>query len=181
MKMPGSQSRVRSCPMGAPALGADAAILADTAMDDVDPTVVIVFAGQPAVPRNVTVKGNDANVSGNVTIEGLNAFNVPMVEVIALAGAALVVGNKAFRTVTKATLPKYAVANTERVRVGTGAKLGLPVTLSRDTILAAFRGGAREANRPTVVFDAANVEGNTATLSSALNSTAVIIDLYETN
>ena len=180
MKMPGSQPRVRSCPLGAPALGADAAILADTAMDDADPTEVLVFAAQPDVPRNLTVKGNDANVSGDVVIEGLSAFNVPISETIALAGAAVVAGNLAFRTVTSITLPPYDTANTERVRVGTGAKLGLPVALSRDTILAAFRGGAREANRPTVTVDADEVEKNTATLGSALNGTAVIVDLYET-
>ncbi|ALJ14260.1 hypothetical protein [Sphingopyxis macrogoltabida] len=181
MKMPGSQPRVRSCPLGAPALGADNAILADTALHVTDDTEVTVFAGQPAVPRNITVKGNDANVTGDVIVEGLNAFNVPIAETIALAGAAVVAGNLAFRQVTKVTLPDYAVANTERVRVGTGAKLGLPVMLSRDTILAAFRGGAREANRPTVVVDVDEVEKNTVTLSSALNGTAVIVDLYETN
>jgi hypothetical protein len=181
MKMPGSQPRVRSCLLGAPALGADAAILADTAMDDADPTEITVFAGQPAVPRNVTVKGNDANVAGDVVVEGLSAFNVPITETIALAGAAVVAGNLAFRQVTKVTLPKYVAANTERVRVGTGAKLGLPVTLSRDTIIAAFRGGAREANRPTVTVDADAVEKNVVTLNSALNGTAVIVDLYETD
>lgn len=181
MKMPGSQPRVRSCPLGVAALGVDNAILADTAMDDADDTVIEAFAAQPVVARNLTVKGNDANVSGNVVIEGTNAFNEPISETIALAGAAVVAGNFAFLTVTRITLPPYDTANTERVRVGTGAKLGLPVTLSRDTVLAAFRGGVREANRPTVVFDADEVEKNTATLGSALNGTAVIVDLYETN
>ncbi|PAL20213.1 hypothetical protein [Sphingopyxis sp. GW247-27LB] len=181
MKMPGSQPRVRTCQIGEVALGADNAILGDAAMDDADPTVIDAFAGQPDVPRNLTVKGNDANVSGDVEIEGTNAFGEPISETIALAGAAVVAGSKAFRTVTQVTLPPYDTANTERVRVGTGAKLGLPVALSRDTVIAAYRDNAREANHPTVAVDEDAVESNTVTLGSALNGSAVIVDLYETN
>lgn len=181
MKMPGSQSRVRSYAPGVVALGVNNAILADTAMANGATTVIAAFAGQPDVARNVTIKGNDANCAGNVSVVGTDINGAAINEVIALAGVAVVVGNKAFKTVTQVTLPAYAVANTERVRVGTGAKLGLPVALSRDTILAAFLGGVREANRPTVAFNAAAVESNTATLNSALAGTAVIIDLYDTN
>lgn len=180
MKMPGTQPRVKSCPLGVAALGVNNVILGDTAMANGAPTVVNVIAGQPDVARNLTVKGNEAGCAGNVTIVGTNIFGEVINEVIALAGVAVVVGNKAFKTVTQVTLPAYAVANTERVRVGTGAKLGLPAKLSRDTVLAAFIGGAREANRPTVAFSAAAAESNTATLSTALAGTAVIVDLYET-
>lgn len=176
----GAQVRVRSCINAVAALGGNAAVLADTAMDDADPTVVTVFAGQPDVPRNVTVKGNDANVAGDVVIDGTNAEGVAITETIALAGAAVVVGNKAFATVTSVTLPPYAVANTERVRVGLGAKLGLPLRLSRNTVIAAYLAGAREAVAPTVAVSGAALESNTVTLNSALNGTAVIVDLYPT-
>ncbi len=67
------------------------------------------------------------------------------------------------------------------IRVGTGAKLGLPVCLDRNTVVAAFLGGAREAVAPTVVVDADELEKNTVTLNSALNGSAVIVDLYETH
>jgi hypothetical protein len=180
MKISGAQVRIRSCIAAAVALGATAAVLADTAMDVALTTVVQAFAGQPDVPRSLTVKGNDANVAGNVTIDGTDAEGHVIQEVIALAGAAVVNGNKAFKTITKITLPHYAVANTERVRVGTGAKLGLPVRLSRNTVIAAFLANVREAVAPTVAADAANLESNTVTLASALNGTAVIVDLYET-
>lgn len=180
MKIEGAQARIRSCLFGAVALGTDARVLADTAMDVAAATVVAVFAGQPDVPRNLTVKGNDANVTGNVTIAGLDDEGNAITEAIALAGAATVAGNKAFAEVTSITLPDYAVAATERVRVGTGAKLGLPVRLTRNSVIAAFLGGAREAVAPTVAVDAAALGSNTVTLASALNATAVIVDFYET-
>lgn len=181
MKIEGAQVRIRSCLEAAAALGTDAVILADTALAAGATTVVAAFAGQPDVPRNLTVKGNEAGSAGNVTIEGRNVEDVAITETIALAGVAVVAGNKAFATVTRITLPAYAVAATERVRVGTGAKLGLPVRLDRDTVIAAFLGGAREANRPAVAVSAVDVESNTVALSSALNGTAVIVDLYETD
>lgn len=183
MKISGSQPRVRSCHLGEPALGANASILADTAMDAADPTILTVdeIGGQPDVPRNLTVKGNDANVAGNVEVSGTNVFGELIVETIALAGVAVVAGSKAFATVHQIELPKYAAAATERVRVGTGAKLGLPLLLWRDTVLAAFRDGAREANRPAVAVSADAVESNTVTLSSALDGSPVVVDLYETH
>lgn len=180
-KIAGSGSRIISCAIGSPALGGNNAVLGDTAMANGATTAVSAGITNPDVPRNVTVKGNDANVTGNVTIDGTNAGGEVISEVIALNGANVVTGNKAFRTVTGITLPAYAVANTERVRVGTGAKLGLPVALSRNSVVAAFLAGVREAVAPTVAVSAAALESNTASLNSALNGTAVIVDLYETH
>lgn len=180
MKIAGSWSRIFSFAAGVAALGANTAILADTALHETDDTIVTVLAGQPDVARNVTVKGNDANVTGDVIIEGTNIAGAAITETIALAGVAVVAGNKAFKTVTRVTLPDWAVANTERVRIGLGAKLGLPVMLSRNTVVAAFLANAREAVAPTVAFSSAALESNTATLNSALNGSAVIVDLYET-
>lgn len=179
-KIEGAQARIRTCLFGVVALGANDDILADTAMDDADTTEVTEFDGQPDVARNVTVKGNDANVSGDVVVEGLNAEGVAITETIALNAANVVAGNKAFAEITSITLPPYDTANTERVRVGLGAKLGLPVRLSRNTVIAAFLANVREANAPTVAVSAAALESNTVTLNSALNGTAVIVDLYET-
>jgi len=180
MKIQGSQPRVLSVQIGSAALGTDAAILADTAMDETDPTEVTEFAGQPDVPRNLTVKGNDANVTGNVVIEGLNAGGEAITETIALNGATAVAGTKAFAIVTKVTLPTWDTADTERVRIGLGAKLGLPAALSRNTVLAAFLDNVREATAPTVTVSADNLEDNTVTLASALDGSDVIVDLYET-
>lgn len=179
-KISGSQVRIASYQPGVVALGGNAAILADTALDAATTTVVTSFVAQPDAPRNVTVKGNDGNVTGNVVVAGTNIDGAAITETIALSGSSVVAGNKAFKTVTSITLPKYAVANTERIRVGTGAKLGLPFALSRNTVLAAYLANVRETTAPTVVVSAAAVESNTATLNSALAGTAVVIDLYET-
>lgn len=180
MKIEGGQVRIRTCTWFAPALGANAAILADNALANAATTFVTTFVAQPDVPRNLTVKGNDANVTGNVVIAGLDASGVAITETIALNAANVVVGNKAFASVTSITLPAYAVANTERVRVGTGAKLGLPVRLSRNSVIAAFLANVREATAPTVAVSAAALSSNTVTLNSALAGTDVIVDLYET-
>lgn len=180
MRIEGAQARIRSLILAAVALGANDDILGDTAMANGATTDVLVFAGQPDVARNLTVKGNDANVSGDVVIEGLDADGATITETLALNAANLVTGNKAFAEVTKITLPAYDTANTERVRVGTGAKIGLPVRLGRNTVLAAFLDGTREAAAPTVAVNAAALESNTVTLNSALDGSEVIVDFYET-
>lgn len=179
-KIAGSQPRIATMLRAAVILGATNTILADTAMADGEETEIEAFAAQPDCPRNLTVTGNDANVSGDVIIEGTNAVGGPITETIALNGSATVVGNKAFATVTLITLPAYDTANTERVRVGVGSKLGLPMALDRNTVLAAFRNGARETTAPTVAVSESAVESNTVTLNSALNGTDVVIDYYET-
>jgi hypothetical protein len=175
----GARSRVLQYNFGSPAVGADNAVLADTAMDDTDPTVVTAGITNPAVPRNLTVKGNDGNVTGDVVIAGTNIGGEAISETIALNGSSAVVGNKAFATVTSITLPVYNTANTERVRVGTGAKLGLPVKLSRNSILRAFHNGALEGTAPTLAFSASALESNTLTLDTALNGSVVITDYYQ--
>jgi len=180
MKIEGSQVRIRSCINLAVALGSPSDILVDTALDQTETTEVVEFDGQPDVPRNVTVKGNDANVTGDVVIEGTNLEGAPITETIALNAAIVVVGNKAFATVERVTLPPYDTADTERVRIGLGAKLGLPVRLSRNTVIAAFLANAREGTAPTIAISASAIESNTATLNSALNGGVVIVDLYET-
>ncbi|MEZ5790500.1 MAG: hypothetical protein R3D34_06825 [Nitratireductor sp.] len=169
-----------SLTFSAVALGADNDILADTAMDETATTSVTDFDGQPDVPRNVTVKGNGGNVTGDVVVAGLNAGGEAISETIALNGATLVAGNKAFASIDEITLPTWASANTERVRVGLGAKIGIGLKLARNTVLAAYRDGAREATAPVVAVSASALEANTATLNSALNGSDITIDLYET-
>jgi hypothetical protein len=179
-KIARSQPRISTMALAAVILGSNATILADTALDAADPTEVDAFAAQPDAPRNLTVKGNDGNVSGDVVIAGTNAVGEAITETLALNGANVVVGNKAFASVTLITLPPYDTANTERVRVGVGSKLGLPTRLNRNTVLAAFLNGVREATAPTVVVSPAAVESNTLTLNSALNGSPVTVDFYET-
>lgn len=180
-KIPGAASRVFSAALGSPVLGTDASVLADTAMAAGVTTDVTAFVAQPDAARNLTIKGNAATVAGNVTITGKSIAGADITEVIALNGVNLVAGLKAFASISNINLPPYASATTERVRVGFGSKLGLPATLSRNAVIAAFLAGVREAVAPAVTFNASLHSGNTVTLNSALNGSAVIVDYYETN
>jgi hypothetical protein len=141
-------------------------------------TVVTTAITSPVVPRNLTITGNQASCTGNVVIAGTDADGNAISETIAANGTATVVGAKAFVTVTSITIPTQG-AGGDTIAIGTGAKLGLGVRLSRNSVLAAFLNGVREGTAPTVVFDATNISGNTIALSSALAGTAVIVDYYD--
>ena len=180
-KMTGAGSRILYALLGSAALGTTNAVLGDTALANGATTVVTTGFTQPDVPRNLTVTGNAAAVAGNVVIVGTNQAGEVITETIVAAGTATVVGNKAFATVTSVTFPAYVSAGTERIRVGTGAKLGLPFSNPRDGVVAAHLAGVREATRPTVTFSATARESNTITLNSALNGSAVVVDYYEIN
>jgi uncharacterized protein (DUF433 family) len=130
----------------------------------------------PAVPRNISVKGNAAGVIGDVVITGTNYAGEAITETIALNGATAVEGAKAFKTVTKIDLPVEVHAGTDTVSVGWGDKLGLPYKLSHNTVLAAYHDNAKEGTAPTVAVSATAIESNTIDLNTALNGK--IVDAY---
>lgn len=130
----------------------------------------------PAVPRNLIVKGNAEGIAGDVVIEGTNIAGEEITETIALDGATAVEGAKAFKTVTKITLPAETHEGTDTVSVGWGDKLGLPYKLAHNTVLAVFLDGAKEGTAPTVAVSKTALESNTVDLNSALNGKDV--DIY---
>lgn len=77
----------------------------------------------PDVPRNVTI-WNDANSTGDVTIEGVDAKGNSVSEAITITTGGLVVGDVAFATVSKIIIPA-TVANPDVIKVGIGNILGL--------------------------------------------------------
>jgi hypothetical protein len=101
-----------------------AAVLLTTGVQQISTAIT-----NPDYPRNLTIKGNDGNVAGNVVITGTDVLNAALTETIALNGASAVVGTKAFRTVTNIQLPVYNTAGTESVSVGVGVKIGFPVRI----------------------------------------------------
>lgn len=133
---------------------------------------VTTLITSPVVPRNITVKGSQAGITGNVVITGTNYKGEAITETIALSGASSVAGNYAFKTVTKVSLPALT-GEGDTVSVGTGSKLGLPWLLSRNVVLKAYLDNALEGTAPTVTIDATDIHKNTVTLASALNNKPV--------
>lgn len=126
----------------------------------------------PDYPRNLVIKGNDGNVTGNVVITGTDILDAALTETIALSGASAVVGTKAFKTVTNIQLPVYAVAGTETVSVGVGVKIGFPARLYNiNQKLYTNFDGAIDAGTVTV---GAGVAFSLYAVSGTLNGTKVL-------
>lgn len=130
----------------------------------------------PAVPRSIIVKGNQAGVAGDVIITGTNYADEVITETIALNANTAVEGAKAFKTVTQIDLPVQVNAGTDTVSVGWGEKLGLPYRLAHNTLLKTYLGNTLEATAATVLTSATALEGNTIDLNSALNGS--VVDAY---
>jgi len=157
-----------------PAAASVTAILAATALT-ASTQVITTGITQPDYPRALQIKGNQAGITGNVVIEGTNYAGEAITETIAANGSNAVSGNKAFKTVTKITLPAKN-ADGDTISVGTTGKLGLPYKLAHNTVLAAYLNNTKEGTAPTVTTSTTALEGNTILLSSALNGTKV--DVY---
>lgn len=182
--IPGARRRVGSAALGSPALGATTAVHA-AVTDNGAPQTITTGLTNPAVPRNITATAggtgtdikaiqvvvNGTNIQGETITETLPAFTVDT--------AGTVVGSKAFATVTSVVIPAHDGTGATTA-IGTGAKLGLPERLSRDTVEAAYFNGVIEATRPTVAFSSSALESNTVQLNSALNGSAVVIDYRAT-
>lgn len=137
----------------------------------------------PAVARNITATTGGTNTdvkaiqvvvvgkdrAGATINETLPAFTVNVNGIVS--------GAKAFKTVTYIDLPVHDGTGAT-TSIGHSSALGLDRKLSRNTVLAAFLGGVREATAPTVAFSTSALESNTVILSSALDGSEVIIDLY---
>lgn len=113
----------------APVVGDSVRTLAATLLVQTVVKTVTTGITNPDYPRNLVVKGNDANVTGNVVITGTDALDAALTETIVASGTSVVVGTKAFKTVTSIVLPPYNTAGTETISVGVGVKLGLPVRI----------------------------------------------------
>lgn len=150
-------------------------ILAATALT-AEAQVITEGLSNPAVPRNLRVKGNAAGIIGDVVITGTNYANEVITETIALDGSNAVEGTKAFKTITQVELPAETNVGTDTVSIGVGNRLGLPYKLAHNTILAAYRDNTKEVTAPTVAVSTSAVESNTILLNSALNGT--VIDVY---
>jgi hypothetical protein len=138
----------------------------------------------PVVPRNVTATsaGTAADINDvQAIVYGTARDGSSISETLPIFtenSGTTVVGSKAFATITWIDLPIHDGTGATTA-FGTGAKLGLPYKFSYDTVLAAFLAAVREATRPTVAVSASAIESNTIALSTALNSTEVVVHLQK--
>lgn len=164
----------------AAAADADGVLAAVT--DTGEPQEITEGLSDPFYPRNITataggvagdikaiqvvIEGED--MAGNVISETLPAFTEDT--------AGSVAGSKAFRHVSKVTIPAHD-GNGATTAIGYGNLLGLPYKLQADTVIAALHNNIRESNPPVVATSTSDVSGNTIELDTDLDGSAVDIFL----
>lgn len=144
-------------------------------------TTVITAITNPGCPKNlvITAGGVDADVKAvQVVVTGTNYLDEVITETfpaftVNTLGA--VVGNKAFKTVTKIEVPAMDGAGVT-IAVGVGEKLGLPYLLSHNTIVKSYLNNVLEGTAATVTVSATAIESNTIDLNSALDGH--VVDIY---
>jgi hypothetical protein len=135
----------------------------------------------PGAPRNVTATagGTATDIKAiQIIVEGTNFNDEPITETLpafTVDTAGIVQGNKAFKTITKITIPAHDGVGV-MTSIGFGEKLGIPYKLAHNTVLATYLDNIKEATAPTITVDSVNLEGNTIDLSSALNGK--VVDTY---
>lgn len=155
----------------APLAVSNTAVLASTTLT-ASPQTITTGLTNPDVVRNIVIKGAIATSTGNVVIKGTDFAGNSLTETIALSGTTVVAGAKAFATITEIDLPVTSGAGDD-VSLGVGSKLGLPLTLEKNTLLMAFNNAVHETTAPTVTVDSANICNNTVTLASTLAGNTV--------
>lgn len=154
------------------ALDADR-ILNDQALDG---STVTTFLAQPDFARKVTLVASGATTA-NVTLSGTNIRGESISETIALNGTTPVITTKAFKTVTSIIVPTVGATT---IDVGINDALGLDRCMEADEVLATTADGVYEATRPTVTFDADEVEKNTINPNTVLDASVDITVVYFT-
>lgn len=182
----GSRSRVLQLDLGSPAKASTTAVHA-AVTDNGAQQVVTTAITNPDGARNITATagGTATDIKAiKVTIEGTNAAGATISEELpafTVDTAGTKEGAKAFKTVTKITIPAHDGLGATTA-IGFGEKLGLGVKLSRNSVLAAFLGGTKEGTAPTVAVSSTAVESNTIDLNSELDTEkTVLVDYYTTD
>lgn len=145
------------------------------------PSVVTTGITNPSVPRNITatVGGTATDIKAvQVVIEGTNYNNEVITETLpafTVDTVGTVTGNKAFKTITKITIPAHDGLGATTA-IGFGEKIGLPYKLSHNTLLDAYLDNVKESTAPTITVSSSELENNTIDLNSSLNGK--IVDVY---
>lgn len=179
------RSRVLSATYAAPAAASATAVHAAVTDNGATQTVTTGLTN-PTIPRNVTatVGGTGANITATqVVVNGTDMYGKVITETLPVFTAAtpgIVTGSKAFATVTSVVIPANGTGVT--TAVGTGLKFGLPVKLSRNTVVFTFQDNVRETFAgATVAVDATHLESNTITFVGTPNAAHNYIADYYNN
>lgn len=163
---------VRTQTWEAPAAAATDAIHAAITLPDSGTLEVTTGITNPDVPRVISITGNAAGITGNVVIDGTDINDKEIQDTIIASGVTTVEGIKAFKTVTKITVPVKTTAG-DTIEIGISVKLGLAKVLPNfsgngiDAVLMAAADGVYEATRPTVVAHITDVSQNVISFNSA--------------
>lgn len=133
-------------------------ILAATAIDDTDPTVVTTFLAQPDVARGLTFTPSASADAGNILIEGTDITGNPISETVATSTTNAVVSVYAYKTVTKITFPKDD--GTITWNVGWGDKLGIPLKGAVKPMALEYDDGVLQTTVGTLTVDATTLAKN---------------------
>lgn len=157
-------------PAAVSATAVHAAIALTDAVQDVTTAIT-----NPDFPRNVTIKGNAAGITGDVVITGTNVSGETITETIALNAASEVLGTTAFASVTNIHLPAETHAGTDTVSIGRGKVFGLPhIVYNAAFLLVKLFDGS--ADTGTLTVDDDEIEKNVFALNGTPNG-AKILDL----
>lgn len=129
-------------------------------------TITATAAGTQNDTGAVSVIVYGTNINDEVISETLPAFTVNQ--------SATKTGSKAFKTITSVFLPSHDGTGAT-VSIGYSDALGVPFMFSKKPYLRATLDGVIEANAPTQVNDADEIEKNTVDLNSSLNGKEVCL------
>lgn len=160
-----------------PAASSATAVHAAVTLPNTGTLEVTTAITNPDVPRTVTVKGNAVGIAGNVVIDGTNAAGVAIQDTIALNGSTEVEGVKAFKTVTKITLPAKTNGSGDTVSVGMAKKFGLPhIVYNAAFLLVKLFNGS--ADTGTLAVDNDELEKNLFALNGTPDAVKILDLVY---
>ncbi len=158
-------------------------ILADVTDTGIE-QVITTGITQPGVPRNITATagGTATDIKAvQVVISGTNYDDEEITETLpafTVNTAGTVEGSKAFKTLTKITIPAHDGTGA-KTSIGFGENLGLPFKLERNSLLYkhTYLNNIVESTEPAVTVSTAAVESNIIKLNSTLNGKQVDADM----
>ena len=142
----------------------------------------------PDVPRtlNITPTATTGDVNGGIiTITGTDIHGGAVTEAftIVVDQSTTTTGTKAFSTVTSIALSANIESGSFAAdwNIGTTDALGLSYCMAGNNVLFADLAGTYESTRPTVTYDADEIEKNTIDLNSSYNGSSNVNVFYIQN